>query len=476
VTLPKGETHTVKVKDTPVPRDTPPGGDPEPPHTSNQKFTVWPKAVDGQTITSIAGDGPADSPQVFIAKKAEILQYLLDNSEGLMAQDKDWPENPADEPMNKKARLASVEIEKVWSDQLAGVEVNFFQKSGTPKNGTGRADKPYILMGARDDGQAYVKARLRSDIPSFLANSLLWRLAVKNGVPKPGSFTFDHFKKEISITADSLTDEGDYQIVVGYDANKDGQLSESEINVRSEWTFKVVSRSRFNSAVTSIRNASNQALGSTPNAARLLKSFADHTTPQDATAAPTTIARSDEAGLTHNVGVLFTPLANLGNSIEANFSGDSFAAITTAQTVSMNNWLSDAFESKRQEVLQTFQSLDPSILTYTFDWDFTGTLNFASYPNSSKDLDMFLALGKVKFVIRVEVPVHRSGYIDTETGVRLYGTISDLYDFDYDEGVWVIKDAARVQSGYNKAGDGGRVYRTKINFNDTLCPVTFNFY
>ena len=116
VTLPKGETHTVKVKDTPEPRDTPPGGDPTPPHTSNQKFTVWPKAVDGQTITSIAGDGPADSPQVFIAKKAEILQYLLDNSEGLMAQDKDWPEDPADEPMKKTARLLPIEMKVVDRD------------------------------------------------------------------------------------------------------------------------------------------------------------------------------------------------------------------------------------------------------------------------------------------------------------------------------------------------------------------------
>ena len=110
VMLRKGETHTVKVKDTPEPRDRAPGGDSSPPHTSNQKFTVWPKAVDGQTITSIAGTGPAGSPQVFIAKKEEILQYLLDNSEGLMAQDKDWPENPADEPMNKTARLLPIDI------------------------------------------------------------------------------------------------------------------------------------------------------------------------------------------------------------------------------------------------------------------------------------------------------------------------------------------------------------------------------
>ena len=115
-TLRKGETHTVKVKDRPEPRSVPPGGDSSPPHISNQKFTVWPKAVDGQTITSIAGTGPADSPQVFIAKKAQILQYLLDNSEGLMAQDKDWPENPADEPMNKTALLLPVQIKVSSAD------------------------------------------------------------------------------------------------------------------------------------------------------------------------------------------------------------------------------------------------------------------------------------------------------------------------------------------------------------------------
>jgi hypothetical protein len=130
VTLRKGETHTVKVKDTPVPRDTPPGGDSSPPHTSNQKFTVWPKAVDGQTITSIAGDGPADSPQVFIAKKAEILQYLLDNSERLMAQNKDWPEDPADEPMNKTARLLPVQIEARKQGTTAAPETGLLVKKG----------------------------------------------------------------------------------------------------------------------------------------------------------------------------------------------------------------------------------------------------------------------------------------------------------------------------------------------------------
>jgi hypothetical protein len=138
----------VKVKDTPVPRDTPPGGDPSPPHISNQKFTVWPKAVDGQTITSIAGTGPADSPQVFIAKKAEILQYLLDNSEGLMAQDKDWPENPADEPMNKTARLGSVDIDFIHP---ATGEMSEFRES---------SEGGYIAI-RRDEQTPVTKLKLR---------------------------------------------------------------------------------------------------------------------------------------------------------------------------------------------------------------------------------------------------------------------------------------------------------------------------
>jgi len=135
VTLRKGETHTVKVKDTPVPRDKPPGGDSTPPHTSNQKFTVWPKAVDGQTITSIQGNGPADSPQVFIAKKEQILQYLLDNSEGLMAQDKDWPENPAEEPMNKTARLLPVEIKVSSANSPTGGAPKYTVNPEIPKRG-----------------------------------------------------------------------------------------------------------------------------------------------------------------------------------------------------------------------------------------------------------------------------------------------------------------------------------------------------
>ena len=112
-TLRKGRLYELLVRDKPEPRNSPPNGTSQPPHTDNQTFTVWPKAVDGQTLETVQGSGTAESPQLFLARKEQALQYLLDNSEQLMAKDKAWPKNPADEPMNKKARLLPVELKQL---------------------------------------------------------------------------------------------------------------------------------------------------------------------------------------------------------------------------------------------------------------------------------------------------------------------------------------------------------------------------
>ena len=199
VTLRKGETHTVKVKDTPEPRDTPPGGDSSPPHISNQKFTVWPKAVDGQTITSIQGNGPADSPQVFIAKKAEILQYLLDNSEALMAQDKDWPENPADEPMNKTARLGSV--------KLVSISVTGETKPAEPFLVEGR-EGLMLNAAAQLRGSFKVPAEFRSRFTGRLVQNIHSTRIMTYTKPPPTAYA----TRSGGMVFDGVTEEGDVDI------------------------------------------------------------------------------------------------------------------------------------------------------------------------------------------------------------------------------------------------------------------------
>jgi hypothetical protein len=108
VTLTKNKTHQVTVTDNPQTRGSPPT-DATPPHDDNQTFTVYPAAVGNQTITEVPGDA-GNPPKAFIVNKDSVLDYIIDNSEKLLAKNKEWPKSPADEPMNKKALLVPVDI------------------------------------------------------------------------------------------------------------------------------------------------------------------------------------------------------------------------------------------------------------------------------------------------------------------------------------------------------------------------------
>jgi hypothetical protein len=368
-----------------------------------------------------------------------------------------------------KITILPIDVEKVWSDQISGVEVNFFQKTGTPKNGTGRGNKPYILMGARDDRNAYVKLRLSMDIPDELDSQLLWRLALKNNAPQTGSFTFDHSKKEIAIKAQSLEQEGDYQVVVGYDINKDGQLATSEISFRNQWIFKIIPREKYESSLQFLKTGTELQLF--PNASRLLSAFANHSTPVDATAIPTQIAaRNPLSELTHLVGVLFHSPGDSGASIEANHPASSRIAEAINDSRALEERIFKLFESKREAVLNVMHNLSPTETEHSFTWQLSGGLSFELL----KDQDLYASIHSCEFDnLSVNVTVHKSGM--TQGPVILNGSIKDIYDFDYDA-AYPASHGSRVQSGYNKIGDGGRVYRVRVNLDGLPNSTSFIFY
>jgi len=117
-TLKKGETYEITVKDNPQTSGSPPDGA-TPPEDDTQLYTVWPIPADNQTITPIASETAGSPPLAFLVEKDEVLQYLIDNTEGLLAQYKEWPASPADEPMRKKAHILPVEI--IPDDGMVGV-------------------------------------------------------------------------------------------------------------------------------------------------------------------------------------------------------------------------------------------------------------------------------------------------------------------------------------------------------------------
>jgi flagellar hook-associated protein FlgK len=100
-----GENYPVRVIDNP---DTSRPSGTTPPDHDTAKFTVWPEAVDGQTITKTADD------KAFIVTKNEVVQYIIDNSESLFAQDKAWDKNL----LKKKGALVPVEFITPAGDPL----------------------------------------------------------------------------------------------------------------------------------------------------------------------------------------------------------------------------------------------------------------------------------------------------------------------------------------------------------------------
>ena len=157
-TLRGNQTYDITVVDTP--RPLPPNAvtPPHPPEAYTARFTVYPMAVGNQTISEVSratGSSPTpnDSPQAFIASKDEVLQYLIENTEGLFVRDKNWPENPADEPTRKKATIQHFPVDIAVDGNRDGA-IQFASTQGALVDKT-TANKPFRFWCNDDDDHYY---------------------------------------------------------------------------------------------------------------------------------------------------------------------------------------------------------------------------------------------------------------------------------------------------------------------------------
>lgn len=452
----------------------------------------WEALVGGKPSSSVksAPQGNAGQPgQCFLVGNA----WLVDNTSGLLGLC-DQSFDKTNHAAGKTATLLPIEITKLWSNQLSGVtDANYLP------NKTGQADRAYLLMGACQsnnfDLKGHLKAKVNVGGSPELRDKILWRLAGKNGstyVPENGSSTYNANGDEVTIVLDNprTDDENSYYLVAGYDQDGNGQLSSAEASVVPKYKWKrkvngqlrtddhdyevkIISRTRYDQA----RQTLNSLAGTwntvgLSQASRLMSAYLNEQTPTGATAVPVMIGR-DEPGLTHSVGVLFAAPGNPGPSITATFGPASQMTADVLDSTTFNNWLSDQFEQKRQDVASRFQNSEEII--ETFVWNFKGDLSFsvASVP------DLFFALGRTKVDVTVEVEVHRFLYTVESTSVT--GSVTDLYDFDYDDRSGYagygdfVRDAARVQAGYNTIGTGGRVYKSDVQMSNSPHSIQFQF-
>ena len=433
--------------------------------------------------------------------------------ESIMSQTGYIDSNDDNTAVTNTLRLLPIDLKEAWSDQITDVEAN-----GMP-DATGNNNRSYIIMGARQDGKGHAKLKLGSAIAADMRSKILWRLAPANTPTSPssGSSTYDADGTTVRVTIDAGSianaDDKDYVVVVGYDQNGDGNLASGELlptpkrmhdppgggaNPQSlPFKFTVVSQARYTSSKQNNDQLAASVAGQFPSASELFFAFGAGTQPPQAMGYFDVKISRTETGLTHPIGIKFTPRANPGDGKrwlydETNVICQDFVRAQRFKTAIKDNVLNN----RHDEIAQYFAD-NPGEETGTFSWtweELTGAIGhdckaiigilnpFEPAPNM-QDVDMWLALGKVKINGTVTIEVH---WINQRvTDVWFSGTVDDIYDFDYDDkGVSVpfLGDvsparAAEVQAGFDTLGPGGGVFLHRLNYNTaTEVPLTFDFF
>ena len=426
-------------------------------------------------------------------------------------------------PEEKTVELVPVEVKEVWSDQIAGVEVNGFPDK------TGPLEYPYIFMGATSVNSFKIKIKLAAEIPAALRSQILFRWASEGDI---GEFLLETGTSTLSdgVTV-KLSSEFDNNygcqcadcckrfLIWAFDASKNGQIDASEsdnlimmshlrrnVSTIIPCKFIPVAEADYEESKETLLDwATSSSIQFTlTDSSRHLIAFCNGEVPTYADSVQTVIKRN-ETGLTHPVGVSFTPTSNPGVSFKAIISKDHELSKNLIKSNALRSWLEREFNTIsdfiRQDIAAARQTGGTEqLLSYSISHVMRneikvvalagGSTHIARYSTSPAieslgfgvaDPDLLLCLGKVTFEnLTIDFDVDMHGFVEN---VKVSGLANDLYDFDH-EGEELLgypaRTASKVQAGFPSLGNGGKVFKTQINLgggnpysHPDLKPYTF---
>ena len=109
-----------------------------------------------------------------------------------------------------------------------------------------------------------------------------------------------------------------------------------------------------------------------------------------------------------------------------------------------------------------------------FTWPLDVSENNPTIPFANEDLHTAFGKGTLNNA-RIKVAVDRATL--SAISVVVVGTLTDLYDWNYEEGYESDRRAATVQAGYNTLGLGGGIFRLQVDMDTpiTLPSPSYNF-
>lgn len=386
--------------------------------------------------------------------------------------------------------LVPVQITKIWSDQFPGSDANQLPNKPTPSHvGSGSEKHKYILVGGRNPGQqVYIKAKVDfPDVPA-LKEKFKFALARMSGDTlfiKGPSETIDEngelLLQTSQIDAVGYSDEHqppqDYAIVGGFDTSGNG-LSNSEIAYISEFRIRPVSFAAYEG---------NRAWLSTfviggwiadrPYSAAFLQAFRTGNAISGVGGTPVneTMSIHDDDHPAHHVGIEFNS-SNEGPIRRHVWSQYSILAneIASSQEIRWRIQIRLASAAIKGEV-QNYQ-WQPGEFNKTFTWTLDPEENDVLLSFGASDADLHTSFGKA-WLNNAQIKVTVDKDTLTATSVVVEGTLTDLYDWDYEEGWEADRRAATVQAGYNTLGPGGWIFRLQVDMNtpSTIPSPPYNF-
>ena len=418
-----------------------------------------------------------------------------------------------------RVTAVDVDLNRVISDQFAGVDVNYSPGS-SGYSGIDRLpgapsleEKNYILMGARSSGRVELDfdVTIQPNTPA-LRNKLRFNLArstepVQNFTPldNPGSaFEQENYLSLGGIPRtdpnrnDTITADDTYTLLWGYDSNNDAVLNldsqrrrpgNGELLQYINLPVKIVTQNAYDEAVATLGAATKLAGG--PYTANFVDAFLKNSGIKGAINSVDGESVSvNEYKLTHNVGAKFdtTGTARVNTSTFTMASGSTagngvpmvqdiaqsqamqfvYIATLVQHGAEIGQWFVNPSNSASQSHWFTFTSAAPET-------------EFKSNSSDSIESDLHNTVGAMSTDrVIVSMLVNRvtgaNGPALAVTQYRFAGIVNDLYDFDFDidPNDWTLpgigkpsKLGATIQAGFGTLGTAGEIFKYEFDFAGT---------
>lgn len=418
--------------------------------------------------TATIGGLPPDLPQPgWLAGQC----FLINDPDGILGRHE---ESSYDYAKGKSGMLhvLNVDINQVISDQLPGIEVNKLPV-GDGSAGSTDPNNP-MIMGNRSDNKAYLQ--IKASVAPLVSASVAFIGVRREGTTAilDSHAVVPSGKTPLSFSPAS---RGLYEAVAGIDADGSGTLTDTEVCSVFPQKVLTITQGDYNSDMANIDSPVGYVylLLASGIAVNYLSEF--HSAGLAGAQLPgatRTFYWQSPTEPTHPLGQDWNAAHNSQGICPLNtFAPSSAFSKSIGSTHQVAGLIKTALGNRKTEV-QTFFADPLSPDTYTFPvWSWSASVGTSDWMLTIEPHpDIWGSIGGVSISGNITATVRKSDL--HLISIHYTGSLDDLYDGNYKRD-FVNQVIATVQTGYPTLGQGGRTFKTHVDFDVTSTSVSFDF-